>query len=249
MPSVSAQITARMEAMADATQAAHLSRFFQTAPGQYGYGDKFLGIRVPDTRAIVKELGRECTIADVDALTSSPWHELRLAGFLLLIGLFRKCRRDVIRKKEIVDYYLSILHRGNNWDLVDLVAPKILGEWVLAFPPERDILFRLADREGELWHQRVAVVSTWTLIRGGRTAEAVELCTRLLAHPHHLMHKATGWMLREVGKHGAMNELMAFLDTYAAVMPRTMLRYAIERLPEELRRHYLSVRRNVNICQ
>lgn len=239
-----------MKGMADPEQAAHLARFFKTAPGEYGEGDRFLGIRVPQTRAIVKGFRAQAEMADVERLIGSPWHEIRLAGFLLLVELYNAASRP--RRKasgamqpqprHIVDFYLSVIGRGNNWDLVDLVAPKILGDYLVTRPEERGILHELAETEGRLWHQRVAMVANWTLIRDHQYDDALRLAERFLDHPHDLMHKASGWMLREIGKRGGTGLLLAFLDRHAAQMPRTMLRYAIEQLPEPVRQHYLSVK-------
>ncbi len=229
----------RMEGMGDAVQAAHLCRFFKTGKGEYGEGDRFLGIRVPATRSIVREFRQEVEIADIDRLLMSGWHEIRLAGFLLLVEIFKRSKD----KRPVVDYYLSVIDRGNNWDLVDLVAPKILGEWLLAHPRERSLLYELAGMDGSLWHQRVAVVACWTLIRGGEFGDTLRLAELLMGHKHDLIHKATGWMLREVGKRGGMPELLLFLDRHAARMPRTMLRYSIEKLSMEERARYMSLGR------
>lgn len=228
-----------MEGMGDAVQAAHLCRFFKTGKGEYGEGDRFLGIRVPATRSIVREFRQEVEIADIDRLLMSGWHEIRLAGFLLLVEIFKRSKD----KRPVVDYYLSVIDRGNNWDLVDLVAPKILGEWLLAHPRERSLLYELAGMDGSLWHQRVAVVACWTLIRGGEFGDTLRLAELLMGHKHDLIHKATGWMLREVGKRGGMPELLLFLDRHAARMPRTMLRYSIEKLSMEERARYMSLGR------
>lgn len=227
--------------MADESEARHLMRFFKTGKGEYGEGDLFLGIRVPQTRAIVREMKREATLDDVEELTASPYHELRLAGFLLLIEIYKRESKSG-NGGAIVDFYIQRLDRGNNWDLVDLVAPKILGDYLIAYPGERPILDRFAAMDGYLWHQRVAIVATWALICAGQYDDTLRIARTLLSHRHDLIHKATGWMLREVGKRGGHDRLIAFLDYHAATMPRTALRYAIERLPETTRRHYLTLR-------
>lgn len=238
-----AEKTARkLHDLADADRAAILQRFFKTGPGQYGEGDRFLGVVVPATRAVVRNHRHEAQITDVDALTASPWHEIRLAGFLMLIEIYRRQKTDDNRRAA-VDFYLSILDRGNNWDLVDLVAPKILGDWIVRNPSEAAILDELAAMDGHLWHQRVAIVATMAPVRKGRHDDTLRIAGKLLDHPHDLIHKATGWLLREVGKHGGMELLLEFLDNHAAEMPRTMLRYAIERLPDTQRRHYLTLPR------
>lgn len=238
-------IVARLVAMGDEAKARHLMRFFKTGPGQYGEGDRFLGVTVPGVRAIVREYRHEVTEDDVMALTASPWHEVRLSGFLSLIEIYeRLCRQhSESAARAVVELYLSLVDRGNNWDLVDLVAPKILGHWLVGHPAERHLLGRLAAMDGHLWHQRVAIVATWALIRAGEYDDTLSLARALLRHPHDLIHKAVGWMLREVGKRGGHDELRLFLDDNAAEMPRTMLRYAIERLDEPVRRHYMSLGR------
>lgn len=239
---VARQITDRMEAMADEAEARHLMRFFKTAKGEYGEGDRFLGIRVPQTRAIVKEMRGNATIDDAERLTESPYHEIRLAGFLLMIEIYNRARKSG-HGRQVVDLYLRLLDRGNNWDLVDLVAPKILGEHLMTHRDERQILDRLAAMEGRLWHQRVAIVATFALIRAGEYDDTIRISRTLMNRPHDLIHKATGWMLREMGKRGGHDRLIEFLDRHAAEMPRTTLRYAIERLPEATRRHYLALPR------
>ena len=226
---------------ADVSQAQHLMRFFKTGPGEYGEGDRFLGIRVPVTRAVVKEYRDKIELADIDELLGSPWHEIRLCGFLLLIELYKKVSKlhDESAQRGLVQYYLSNLERGNNWDLVDLVAPKILGDFLCSHPEQEDILDKLANMDGHLWHQRVAIVATLTLICAGSFDSTLRISEKMLNHKHDLIHKATGWMLREMGKRGGMPLLVTFLDNHAHCMPRTMLRYAIEKLPLAQRHHYM----------
>lgn len=232
-------IESAIHALANEAQAAHLMRFFKTGDGQYGEGDRFLGLRVPDTRAVVAAHRNAATLSDVDALITSPWHEVRLAALLLLVEIYKRERKNPTEARRIIDYYLSHLEYGNNWDLVDVIAPKILGDYLCAHPEERSVLYRLAAMEGRLWHQRVAIVATWTLLREGQYADTLRLAELYLKHPHDLIHKATGWMLREMGKRGGEPQLIAFLDRHAPTMPRTMLRYAIEKFPEDVRRRYL----------
>lgn len=241
MQPIYSTIEARLKGCANPDEARHLMRFFKTAPGEYGEGDRFLGIRVPVTRSVVNEFKKDVTVDDVRRLVESPWHEVRLAGFLSLIEVFKrhKKRKDEEGMRDVVDFYLSVIDRGNNWDLVDLVAPKILGEWLTVHKEERGVLHQLAGMDGRLWHQRVAIVANWTLIRAGEYDDTIRISERFLTHSHDLIHKATGWMLREIGKRGGMDVLTAFLDSHSKEMPRTMLRYAIEQLPEHRRRHYL----------
>lgn len=220
-------------------------RFFKTGKGQYGEGDKFLGIRIPQIRAIVKEHRKDVSLDDVDALLDSQYHEIRLAGFMLLIEIYNRARkrRDEAAQREVVDYYLSRIDSGNSWDLVDLPAPKILGDWIVRHPEEYPILDQLADMDGKLWHQRVAMVANWMIIRSGEYSHTFRIAGKLLHHRHDLIHKAVGWMLREVGKHGGKPELLQFLDDHAAEMPRTMLRYSIEHFTPDQREHYLTIPR------
>lgn len=234
-------ITQKFLRLRDDKKAQHLARFFKTAEGDYGYGDKFLGIRVPVTRSIVKEYKNSIDISICLELIRSQWHEIRLAGFLLLIELYRKAKklRDKAKIEEVVNSYIENIRYGNNWDLVDLVCGFILGDWLVYTPQERNILDRFADMDDSLWHQRVAIVSTLSLIRTSSYTDTIRISKKFLTHKHDLIHKATGWMLREMGKRGGYDELISFLDEYATVMPRTALRYSIERLPEDLRLYYL----------
>lgn len=235
------EIASLFLSLGNPAQAIHLARFFKTGEGEYGYGDKFLGIRVPDTRKIVRKYKGVVSIDDCITLIKSEWHEIRLAGFLLLIELYKRAKKtgndaDVWK---IVNTYIDHIPYGNNWDLVDLVCGYILGDWLIDNPMQRDILYRFADKQDSLWHQRVAIVSTLSLIRAGQYSDTIRISQKFLTHKHDLIHKATGWMLREMGKRGGYNDLIAFLDRHATSMPRTALRYSIERLPEDLRRYYL----------
>lgn len=237
------EIEEMMIGMGNEAEATHLMRFFKCAPGQYGFGDCFLGIRVPATRSLVKECRSLVGLQDVLSLVKSKWHEVRLAGFLFLIELYKKAAKshDEKRINEILTTYLDLISYGNNWDLVDLVAPKILGEYLVSHPEKRSILYELADMTDSLWHQRVAMVATWTLICHGTYSDTFRLVHKYLNHTHDLIHKASGWMLREVGKRGGEDELKEFLDQNAARMPRTTLRYSIERFPEQERQYYLKM--------
>lgn len=231
----------RFEALRNENEARHLARFFKTAPGEYGFGDKFLGIRVPVTRGIVKEYKNVVDEATCVELIISEWHEVRLAGFLFLIELYRKAKKqnDGSRAKAIINVYTEHLRYGNNWDLVDLVCVPLLGDWLVDRPQQRDILDKFADMQHSLWHQRVAIVSTLAMIRAGCYDDTIRIARKFLTHKHDLIHKATGWMLREMGKRGGYDRLLAFLDQYSAAMPRTALRYSIERLPADLRHYYM----------
>lgn len=239
---IAKEITNRYLNIKDIKEAENLSRFFKTGEGEYGFGDKFLGVRVPVTRSIVKEYRSLIDVENCIELIKSEWHEIRLCGFLSLIELYRlaKKRKDSLLRDEIVKVYLKYIPYGNNWDLVDLVSEFILGDWLIEKPEDRGVLDDLADTGFSLWHNRVSIVSTHSLIRAGQYEDTIRIARKLLSHKHDLIHKATGWMLREMGKRGGYDKLIAFLDEYSAVMPRTALRYSIERLPEDLRRHYLN---------
>ena len=210
-----------------------LSRFFKTGPGEYGQGDRFLGLRVPQVRAVVKEVAPAATPADAAELLRSPWHEERLCALLLWVGQFQK--GDDETRRDIYTAYLASTDRINNWDLVDLSAEHVVGGWLHA--RSRRPLYRLA-RSGCLWERRIAILATFHFVRKGEFDDTLALAELLRHDEHDLMHKAVGWLLREVGKRDQQAE-EAFLRRFARELPRTMLRYAIERFPEPLRRRYL----------
>lgn len=217
-----------------------LQRFFKTGPGQYGEGDIFLGNTVPAIRKISR-LMAYAPFEAIDTMLASPVHDHRLSALLVLVERYRRARKaEETHRREIVDFYLAHTRGINNWDLVDLTAPKIIGEYICE-SGQTDILDRLS-RSSDLWEQRIAIVSTWTLLKNDITAPTIAISRRYLNHPHDLIHKATGWMLREMGKRGHEDQLYEFLDLHAAGMPRTMLRYAIEKLDGPLRKHYLELR-------
>lgn len=234
-------IIKEMLSLYDEKQSIHLARFFKCSKGEYGEGDRFLGIKVPVTRSIVKKYGKEVTLEDVEILINSEWHEIRLAGFILLLELYKYSLKEKGNEtaQTLVNFYLANIDKGNNWDLVDLVSLFILGDWVLRFPENEYIIVGLAEKDGCLWHQRVAMVSTFTLIRAGKFDLTFQIAEKFLNHHHDLIHKATGWMLREIGKRGGKDELITFLEKYKAIMPRTMLRYAIEKFPAEERKNFM----------
>lgn len=224
--------------MADPKKARILSRFFKTGPGEYGEGDRFLGVVVPKIRAVVKG-HREASREDVLELLDSPYHEERLAALLILVEQYR--RGDAARRRDIFDLYLARTSRINNWDLVDLTAPHIVGEQLHG--KDSRLLVRLAG-SGSLWERRIAVMATHCFIRRGESREALRLAELLLRDPQDLIHKAVGWTLREVGKRCSRQEECGFLDRHAAVMPRTMLRYALEHFPPRLKMRYMRARKN-----
>ena len=223
------EITAR----ADASQVEGLSRFFKTGPGQYGEGDKFLGIKVPVTREVVKACWRETGLQDLEECIASAYHEVRLAALLALVELFR---HNKSKQKEYVDFYLAHTDRINNWDLVDLSCYPLLGVWLL--DKDRQLLYDLARDGKTIWEQRIGIVSTMTFIRHGQLQDTFDIADILLHHPHDLIHKAVGWLLREAGKRDK-EALVQYLDPRYQAMPRTMLRYAIEKFPEAERQQYL----------
>lgn len=233
------EISSELRRAADPAQASVLQRFFKTGKGEYGEGDIFLGVKVPHIRAVAKANSKAAELADCDLLTKSVYHEERLAGFLLLIELYKrslKKRQTGYDPRRIVEYYISVLERGNNWDLVDLVAPKILGDWLLRNPESEGILMQLASSRN-LWKERVAVVSTMPRIKNGDFSLTFDLALMFAAHPHDLINKATGWMLREVGKVN-LKSLQNFLDRHCTEITRTTLSYATEHLEERRRISY-----------
>lgn len=226
------EIQQELEQYIDPVKREYLPNFFKTGKGQYGEGDRFLGIVVPHTRLVAKRYKEE-SFEVMAALLQSEWHECRLCALLMLVERFKKS--DEKQKKEIFEFYLSQTDRINNWDLVDLSAPTIVGEYLKDKP--REVLYRLADSQ-LLWDQRIAVVSTYTLIKNHDFVDILSLAERLLHHKHDLMQKAVGWMLREMGKRDK-DLLVQFLEKYSKVMPRTMLRYAIEKFPDEERKEFM----------
>jgi 3-methyladenine DNA glycosylase AlkD len=226
-------IRSELRMVADPEKAKILSRFFKTGRGDYGEGDRFLGVVMPEARRIVKA-HRRAPIEDVLSLLHSKYHEERMTALLILVERYR--RGDDSQKKTLYDLYLANTAWINNWDLVDLTAPHIVGAWL--FEKDRTILKKLALSKN-LWERRIAALSTFYFIGHGECREALAIAELLLHDAHDLIHKAVGWMLREVGKRCSMELECRFLDAHAATMPRTMLRYAIERFPEPLRLKYL----------
>lgn len=226
-----------------------LMRFFKTGKGEYGEGDLFLGLKVPQTRTVVKAARLQVSFAEIRKLLYSPWHEVRLSGFLLLVEEMKvalpkkKDSEDALRqkskrRKDIADFYLRHARQANNWDLVDLSCQYILGIYVrLSDEKDYTLLYDLAKSDN-LWEQRIAIVSTLDLIRNDIFTPTLTLCDLLITHPHDLIHKAIGWMLREVGKKD-QTTLTDYLDRNYSLLPRTSLRYAIERLPEPVRQYWL----------
>ena len=231
-------IRSELKSVSSPTKAEALMRFFKTGPGDYGDGDRFLGVVVPDVRKIVKA-HRDAAEKEVLKLLRSAYHEERLTALLILVEQYK--RGDESRKKTIYDLYLTNTARINNWDLVDLTAQHIVGDYL--YGKDGSVLERLAVSK-DLWERRIAILSTFHFIRKGDSREALKIAELLLHDSHDLIHKAVGWMLREVGYRCSMEIECKFLDAHAAAMPRTMLRYAIEKFPEKTRKRYLGMKNN-----
>jgi 3-methyladenine DNA glycosylase AlkD len=212
-----------------------LQRFFKTGPGEYGEGDLFLGLRVPQVRAVAKEYYKSATLLDVDELMKSKWHEVRLCGAVILTLQYPKADTD--EKKAIFSLYLSHIGKGiNNWDLVDVTSPRIVGAHL--YNKDRSQLYELAT--GGLWHKRVSIISTFYFLREGDITDTLQLAELLVSEKHDLLQKAVGWALREMGKVDD-TVLYTFLDTHAATMPRTMLRYSLEKIPTKKKNYYMAL--------
>ena len=233
----------QMLSHADPAQVPGLMRFFKTGPGQYGEGDKFLGIKVPVTREVVKQCWRETTFTDLQECIGSEFHEVRLAALLALIQIFSHSKADKARQQACIDFYLANTSGINNWDLVDLSCYPLLGVWLL--DKERKLLYDLARNGKNIWEQRIGIVSTMTFIRNGQLDDTFAIADILLHHPHDLIQKATGWLLRETGKRNK-EKLVEYLSARHSSMPRTMLRYAIEKFPQDERKWYLNARIKIN---
>ena len=239
-----------MESQHNEQQRQILMRFFKTAPGEYGYGDEFLGLKVPQTREIVK--AADVSLEEIPELLMSQWHEVRLCGLLILVAKFEKLATKrleknaeaIIKRDEIVTMYLQYAEQANNWDLVDLSVHKILGHWLL-LPTNlgnRDYKIKVLDELAAspcLWKQRMSIVCSWKTSQQGDPSWCLRYAETHLHHPHDLMQKAVGWMLREMGKRVSMELLREFLKQHAHEMPRTMLRYAIEKMSDEERNYWM----------
>ena len=253
------EVIAYMESQQNESQRQVLMRFFKTGPGEYGEGDEFLGLKVPLTREVVKSVAKDFPLSEVPELLMSRWHEVRLCGLLILVAKFEKLATKrlendeaAIRSRdEILTLYLQYAERANNWDLVDLSVPKILGHWLLlptrcfaSIPTSVDNKISLLDslaHSPNLWKQRMSMVCTWKTTQLGDPSWCLRYAEIHLHHPHDLMHKAVGWMLREMGKRISMDLLRDFLRQHAHDMPRTALRYAIEQMSEQERQYWMSI--------
>lgn len=227
------QIIDELNTLGNPEKAAHLSHFFKTGKGQYGEGDLFIGVSVPEQRAIARKY-KELDFNTLTQLIASPWHEARLTALLILLCKFER-NKNTEQGAQCVDFYISNTRHINNWDLVDLSCYKLMGVWLE--DKDRAQLHRWAA-SADLWEQRIAIVTCMHFIRKGDFRDFLAIAHQLLHHPHDLIQKAIGWLLREVGKKDK-NTLTDFLSSRYRSMPRTMLRYAIERFPEEERKNYL----------
>ena len=234
------QLKIDLRKFASVERAKNLSRFFKTGVGQYGEGDKFLGIKVPESRLVAKKY-KNLSFQNIGTLLHSKIHEERLVALLILIEQFQFASRqsDEKTREKIYRFYLDNTKYVNNWDLVDLSASRIVGPYLEDKP--KDILKKLA-RSNSLWERRIAVISTFHYINQGNSSLSLEIAEMLLKDDHDLIHKAVGWMLREIGKRCSEKILTGFLDKHTTQMPRTMLRYSIEKFPESKRKYYLNLK-------
>ena len=241
-----------MESLQNEEQRRILMGFFKTGPGEYGEGDDFLGLKVPQTREVVKAVAKDITLDEIPTLLMSKWHEVRLCGLLILVAKFEKLatkrlendEKAIRGRDEILTMYLKYAEQANNWDLVDLSAPKILGASLLSPQKGEDWKRRVLDELAAsdcLWKQRMSIVCTWKTSQMGDPSWCLRYAEIHLHHPHDLMHKAVGWMLREMGKQCSMDLLRDFLRQHAHEMPRTMLRYAIEKMSEQERKEWMKL--------
>ena len=256
------EIITHMESLQNEKQREVLMSFFKTGVGDYGEGDEFLGMKVPQTRAIVKVVRKDVPLHEVPTLLKNRWHEVRLCGFLILVAKFEALAKKSLEldakavhtRDEIVEMYLHYAEQANNWDLVDLSAPKLLGRWILLptclgettdstpnlyLDYKRQVLDNLAYSIN-LWKQRMSMVCTWQTSHGGDPSWCLRYAEIHLKHPHDLMHKAVGWMLREMGKNVSMDLLRDFLNQHIHEMHRTTLRYAIEKMTAEERLEWIN---------
>ncbi len=228
------QVKKELSVHIDDEKAEYLPKFFNAVPGGYGEGDLFLGITVPNQRKVAKQFYRQVSLNELPTLLQDPFHECRLTALFMMVNLYERSK-DETKKQAMIDLYLNNLDYVNNWDLVDSSAYKLLGPYLEH--RNREVLYELAS-SNELWRQRIAIISTLYFIRKHDFDDTLALAESLLHHPHDLIHKAVGWMLREVGNRNLDSEL-AFLNKHYHCMPRTMLRYAIEKFEPTLREKFL----------
>ena len=233
------QLYTEILAHQDPIQVEGLSRFFKTGKGQYGEGDQFLGIKVPVTREVVKQCWQETSFDDLETCIASEYHEMRLAALLTLVQIFKHAKKDKALQQQCIDFYLLHTRFINNWDLVDLSCYELLGVWLL--DKDRTLLYDLARDGKTIWEQRIGMVSTMQFIRHGQLDDTYAIAEIFLTKPqpmHDLLQKAVGWLLREAGKRDEQR-LKDWLSTRYKTMPRTMLRYAIEKFLEKERTDWM----------
>lgn len=229
------EVIANLKNLANKDKAKILMRFFKTGKGQYAEGDVFWGINIPSIRTVAKK-ARDVELSETVKLLKDSVHEVRLCGLLILV--YRYSNSDDRLKKEIFDIYLSNRKYINSWDLVDVTSPNIVGDYL--FNRDRSILYELAESDN-IWERRISIISTFAFIKKGDFEDAIAICKLLMFDKHDLIHKATGWILREIYKIDK-EPILKVLDQYAALMPRTMLRYSIEKMDEPLRLYYLQLK-------
>ena len=222
-----------LQPLANPKQAKLLQRFFKTGPGEYGEGDVFLGIKVPVQRQVAKKY-KDLSLKDIQVLLNSKIHEHRMVGLFILIDKYKNA--DDKGKKQIFDLYLKNTNNINNWDLIDLSSPSIVGNYLL--DKKRDILYKLAHSKS-LWEKRISILATFEFIANKESKDTLAIAEILLHDKHDLIHKGVGWMLREVGKRVSQAEEEKFLKRHYKIMPRTMLRYAIERFDDKKKKFYM----------
>jgi 3-methyladenine DNA glycosylase AlkD len=232
-------ILSALQSVGNKEKVAALQRFFKTGKGQYGEGDVFIGVFMPDTRKIAKA-NLQIPFAEIDKLLGSKYHEARLCALMILSERFKQSPEE--EREEIFNFYLDHTSSVNNWDLVDLSCQTIVGDYLSYKKKERDILYKLAVGNN-LWEQRISIVSTFTFIRNCDFADTIKLSKILMMYKHDLIRKAVGWALREIGKYDH-ETLSSFLEKHAATMPRTSLRYAIEHYPETQRQYWLNLKKS-----
>ncbi len=226
------QLKQELQQHASKEKATIYARFFKTGKGEYGEGDKFLGLTVPEQRALAKKYVT-LPFADIEQLLDSPYHEHRLTGLIILVYKYEKAQDE--EKGKIIDFYIKHKHRANNWDLIDCVADKLLGKYLI--DKDKSLLYELATSQS-LWDRRIAIITTFEFIKNDKFDDTMRIAELLLQDKHDLIHKAVGWMLREVGKRNQEIE-ETFLKKHYKQMPRTMLRYAIERFDKNKQQVYL----------
>jgi 3-methyladenine DNA glycosylase AlkD len=236
-PQTAAAFRTALAALADPVRAQHSARYFKTGKGEYGHGDVFAGAKVPQTRAVVRTF-RKMPLGEVKKLLRSKVHEERLGALLILVH--QSQRGDNAHRQACFDLYMQNLRWVNNWDLVDSSAGQVVGAWLRDSGQSRAVLYKLA-RSKDLWERRVAMLACSHFIGAKESTDALAIATLLLHDPHDLIHKAVGWMLREVGGRVGLDELRGFLQRHAATMPRTALRYAIEKLAPAERKRWMAM--------